>query len=815
MKLANFLCALKNRFATKVHAKERGRYRPNLELLEDRMAPAVFTVTNNFDENNGSLNGVSLREAILASNATAAADTINFNIAPGGLQTIAPNSPLPTLTSKVTIAGDSQLFTQIQLSGINAGAGTNGLVMKAAGCVVRSLIVNRFQGNGILALGSSGVVEGCHIGTNFDGTSALGNQAHGVLIAGTATGVRIGGTTAAAGNIISGNTLSGVAILGTLTKSNLVQGNIIGTDAAGTFDLGNGFDGVLIAEGAKSNLIGGAVAGARNLISGNNSDGVKISGSGTTGNLVQGNFIGTDAAGTFLRPNSFAGVKISLGAAGNTVGGTAPGARNVISGNNANGIEISDAGTTGNLVQGNFIGTDVAGDFPRPNSFAGVVISGGAANNTVGGIVAGARNVISGNNTNGVEIGFIGNLTISFGNLVQGNFIGTNAAGTASLGNIIDGVLISSAPNNTVGGIVAAARNVISGNTGDGVEIRGALASGNRVQGNFLGTNAAGTLSLGNGNVGVRINGAPNNTVGGTVAGARNVLSGNNDSGVVIEGAVAGGNLVQGNFIGVNPAGTADMGNAFDGVQIRGAAVNNTVGGTVAAARNIISGNNQFGVFVRNADTVSNRIQGNFIGLAANGVAPMGNTSHGIWIADAANNNTIAAAAAGAGHVIAHNGGAGVLIGNDPAFLGLTTAGSENSVLGNRIFSNAGQGIDLGNNDGPTPNDVNDADSGPNDLLNNPVLTSAFLDGANLQITGFINTNQFRVLRIEFFASPVSGQGQTFLGFHTVNVGQNNSIAFAKMLVVPPSVLVGHKLTATITDQFGSTSEFSLPVTIE
>jgi parallel beta-helix repeat protein len=366
-----------------------------------------------------------------------------------------------------------------------------------------------------------------------------------------------------------------------------------------------------------------------------------------------------------------------------------------------------------------------------------------------------------------------------------------------------------------VGGIVAAARNVISGNTGDGVEIRGALASGNRVQGNFLGTNAAGTLSLGNGNVGVRINGAPNNTVGGTVAGARNVLSGNNDSGVVIEGAVAGGNLVQGNFIGVNPAGTADMGNAFDGVQIRGAAVNNTVGGTVAAARNIISGNNQFGVFVRNADTVSNRIQGNFIGLAANGVAPMGNTSHGIWIADAANNNTIGGAAAGAGNVIAHNGGDGVLIGNDPAFLGLTTAGSENSVLGNRIFSNAGQGIDLGNNDGPTPNDVNDADSGPNDLLNNPVLTSAFLDGANLQITGFINTNQFRVLRIEFFASPVSGQGQTFLGFHTVNVGQNNSIAFAKMLVVPPSVLVGHKLTATITDQFGSTSEFSLPVTIE
>ena len=130
------------------------------------------------------------------------------------------------------------------------------------------------------------------------------NQFHGVLISGAAIGVRIGGATAAARNVISGNGLSGVAILGALTKSNKVLGNFIGTDVTGTLDRGNGSDGVLISGGSKNNLIGGAVFAARNVISGNGSDGVEISGAGTTGNKVKGNYVGLNAAGNSALGNS-------------------------------------------------------------------------------------------------------------------------------------------------------------------------------------------------------------------------------------------------------------------------------------------------------------------------------------------------------------------------------------------------------------------------------------------------------------------------------------------------------------------------------
>ena len=993
-----FLFALTNRRKTEFQPKDRRRFRPSLELLEDRLAPATFVVNTAADENDGiGVGGVSLREAITAANATTAADTINFSIGAGGFQTISLSSALPALTRPVVIAGNTQPGFNgsplIQISGTSAGASANGLVMKAAGSTVRSVGVVNFKGNGILALGSNNVVEGCYIGLNSAG--ALPNQFHGVLITGAATGVRIGGTTAAARNVISSNGLSGVAILGALTKSNKVQGNFIGTDVTGTLDRGNTGDGVLISDGSDFNLIGGTVAGSRNVISGNDSDGVEISGAGTTGNLVQGNFIGTDVSGNADLGNSALGVLISAGAVNNTVGGTVAGARNVISGNSS-GVSINDIGTTGNLVRGNFIGTDVTGAASLKNSSDGVRIRNGAANNTVGGTLAGTRNVISGNENEGIEIrdaattgnkvqgNFIGtdvtgtadlgngghgilipngaanntvggtvagarnvisgnNLVGVFisgaGNKVQGNFIGTNAAGTADLGNSAAGVQIAGA-NNTVGGTVAGARNVISGNDGDGVAITGSGSTGNKVQGNFIGTNATGTADLGNTIDGILIsNGAANNTVGGAVAGARNVISGNDIHGVEINGADSTGNLVQGNFIGTNAAGTADLGNSSDGVQISGGAENNTVGGTVAVARNVISGNgnngieirdgsngtkiqgnfigtnaagtaslgndnigvtivssanntvggtaagsrniisgngsgvgmaggsttgnvvqgnfigtntlgtadlgnsgigvfifagadnntvggtaaaarnvisgNDVGVSITGTGVTGNVVQGNFIGLAAIGASALGNTRHGVFVADAAANNSIGGTATGAGNAIAHNGGDGVLIGSD-AGLGVTTAaGSGNSVQGNRIFSNAGQDIDLGANDGPTANDTNDPDTGPNDLLNTPVLTNAFLSANSLLIMGSINTLTSSELRIEFFASPPSGLGQTFLGFLNVDMGGDNTLVFTKVLTVPASVLKGHKLTATITDDLGNTSEFSLELTIE
>src|SRR5262249_8945976 len=146
----------------------------------------------------------------------------------------------------------------------------------------------------------------------------------------------------------------GVFIVGAGTSGNLVAGNEIGTDATGSVALANQY-GVRIDSSAADNTVGGTVAGAGNVISGNTGDGVEITGTGTTGNLVAANPIAPNAAGSAAIANGTDGVEIDTGASGNTIGGTSAGARNVISGNAYAGVEINAADD--NLVEGDFIGT--------------------------------------------------------------------------------------------------------------------------------------------------------------------------------------------------------------------------------------------------------------------------------------------------------------------------------------------------------------------------------------------------------------------------------------------------------------------------
>src|SRR5262249_30043704 len=146
-------------------------------------------------------------------------------------------------------------------------------------------------------------------------------------------------------NVISGNKGGGVNIDG--ASGNTVVSNFIGTNAAGTAALGNGGTGVLLANGSQNNTVGGAAAAARNVISGNGftgiNSGVDLRDSGTTGNTVAGNFIGTNAAGTAALANADHGVALFFNASNNLIGGTAPGAGNLISGNTVNGIEVFDS----------------------------------------------------------------------------------------------------------------------------------------------------------------------------------------------------------------------------------------------------------------------------------------------------------------------------------------------------------------------------------------------------------------------------------------------------------------------------------------
>jgi hypothetical protein len=367
----------------------------------------------------------------------------------------------------------------------------------------------------------------------------------------------------------------------------------------------------IVVEGSNS-TIGGTSAGAGNVLAANGNDGLVI-GSGASGVEVQGNYIGTNASGTSAWGNSIAGIEVD--GSHNTIGGTSTAARNIISANGGSvgtsitsgfGYGILISGASGVLVQGNYIGTNADGDAALGNSGKGIKVSG--SHNTIGGSVAGAGNLISGNTSDGIYIDF--NYS---GVLVEGNFVGLNAAGTSAIPNSAVGVAVFG-NDNTIGGTVAGARNVLSGNgstngsftsnafPGYGLGLFG--ASGTLVQGNYIGTNAAGTTAVPNG-YGIADSGS-DNTIGGTVDGARNIISGNPDGGVVI---TQSGNLVQGNFIGTNAAGTAALGNNAVGIDVL--ASDNTIGGSVAAAGNTIAHNADEGVLVRQGN--SNTIRHNWI----------------------------------------------------------------------------------------------------------------------------------------------------------------------------------------------------------
>ena len=485
---------------------------------------------------------------------------------------------------------------------------------------------NVIAGNstGISVRGTGQLVQGNFIGTDVAGTHGLINQ-YGVVVMGP--GNTIGGTMAGTGNLISGNNYDGILLSGPGAQMNLVQGNFIGTDVRGAVYLGNS-TGIAIA-GASNNVIGGNAAGAGNTISGNRGDGILIG--DATGNVVAGNLIGTDASGTRSVSDLSAGVFLS-GANNNLIGGTASGSGNVISGN---GTGIAITTSTGNQIQGNRIGTDVTGTRPLANNFFGVWLSFGAEGNLIGGTVAGARNIISANAFAGLYF-----YMAASNNLVQGNFIGTDVTGTRALGNSGppgDGIVIASGNrNNTIGGIEPGAGNLISGNDEDGVVIADASTV---LQGNSIGTDVTGTRAVGNlGGVAVAANDV---TIGGTEAGAGNLISGNQFDGIYISGfanAVILGNRIGTDVTGTQALGNGTDG-IFVYDQTGTTA---TIGGTEAGAGNLISGNLGDGIAIQSTDTTDIVIQGNSIGTDLTGMQALGNTGNGVTIMGGTNDNTIA-----------------------------------------------------------------------------------------------------------------------------------------------------------------------------
>lgn len=633
----------------------------------------TFTVTNTSDSGSGSL-----RQAILDANTASGLDSIHFAIPSPGPFTIMLATPLPEISSPLTIDGTTQTgFSGTPIVTIDgsllSSPDARGLDVRIGSSVVRGLSIVNFDDAGIslgrLRLGAGPgfwFTEGNYIGIDPSGTAApngIGIEYH--PDDATAGGVMlIGGTTSGARNIISGNLVANIS-RGTGPDGDMqlyIRGNYIGTNPAGTAVVGATPYGIRAV--ALPVEIGGTTAGSRNIISGALLDGVRVDAfTGSHTALIQGNYFGTDVTGLNLLGNGVA-IRVESGT-DHTVGGTTPAARNILAAGSGPILLFLDA-SSNSVVQGNYIGLGVDGSTPFGNT-AGITLHVGSG--------------------------------------------------------------------HTIGGTTAGARNVISGCTGAGVFIEEG-ATGHTVAGNYIGTDASGLLA--------------------------------------------------------RPNGT--------GVRLEAGAVNNIIG--TSSGTNVISGNDTNGVEIADASN-GNVIANNLIGLAGDGTTPLGNNQRGIYIKDSTG-NLVGGASASDRNIIAYNGLSGIHVD-----LGAGTPNA-NEFLANSIYDNAGMGIDL-YPPGVNPNDPQDPDDGPNHLQNFPNLSLAQTSGATLRVTGTLDSTPLSSFTLRVYVSPSCdslghGEGKFHVGSFSASTDATGAATFDETLVT--SVMVGEAITMTAT-QAGATSEFS------
>ncbi len=649
---------------------------------------ATYNVTNPGDTN---ANG-SLRWAINQANANAGADTITFGLS--SPYTIQPTGELPAvLGNSTTVDGNSQSgYSGTPLVCIDGRTNFNyGLHVIASNCLIRGLLVTRFD-TAIRLRGEKHRVEGCYAmsngyagieifqspnnwvgGTNvatrnvcssnghygiyvsednttnnrffgnYIGTDPTGTRAHSNRYSGiyfyTCSNNIVGGTNSWERNLVSGNN-DGVYVQYTAGGVK-IQGNFIGTDVTGTNPLPNESIGITI--GGASNIVGGGAAG-RNIISGNKYYGISLWFDTARGNIIRGNYIGVDTSGVRRCANQSHGIQVANFANNNTIGGTNAGDGNVISGNNENGILISQ-GAHHNTLYGNLIGLNAAGTAAISNRVWGVRIQG--PSNTVGGLAGGTRNVVSGNGSAGIWA----DGTNACRTLIYGNYVGTDITGSNAVPNGSYGIDVSDAANCQVG-TSGGGGNLVSGHTNSpGIMVSTIVptAIGNVIRCNYVGTDASGRFAIPN-SVGISVE-CPGAVVGGDVY--RNIISGNLRSGVSLYGGV----VLKGNYIGVDVTGLSALSNGMYGVDIWQAS-SNQVGGTDIGEGNVISGNGSAGIRIYGSDSIRNVIEGNYIGTDRDGENALGNDI-GVFI-DGGRSNRVGGSNPFSMNVISGNRSAGV-----------------------------------------------------------------------------------------------------------------------------------------------------------
>lgn len=600
---------------------------------------AKCTVTKTQDSGSGTL-----RQCLLEATVGSVIDFDPAIFKPTMPISIPVSSPLPIITTDQIMIDGSNAGIIVDGSQLQRG---DGLVIQGAqGVMIRGLAIQGFPQAGLVILG--GAQNNVIGGSRITGAAPLGQ-----------------------GNTISHNGEGGLIIQDTGTTGNSVLGNDI---------VRNTGAGVRIRRLASQNTLG-----ADNVISGNGGAGVWISDANaadpaqsTSENKVIGNHIGLDATGAISVTfgNDGTGVLVSDGAQKNIIGGLTPADRNVISNNAFAGVAIVDENSDQNQVVNNLIGTDVTGEKAFGNA-TGVLIRSGAKQNVIGGASGNERNIVSGNAT-GVFIWDVGTNQ----NKVVGNFIGTNISGTKAISNGDDGVNIGNgAQNNIIGGATPSERNIISGNGDDGFTIQDEGTEGNRIIGNFIGTDVTGSVAISNTNNGILVINGPSRTViGGEIAGSGNVISGNGYQGILIRDPGTTETKVIGNIIGLDATGMNKLGNHNNGIFIIAGANNNFVGGETQSARNIIANNGFNGISIINTGTSNNRIQGNFIGIDVNGERVQGNTTNGILIGAGASGNIVGGEATNQRNIISGNGDNGIIIQNAETM--------RNQIIGNYIGTN-------------------------------------------------------------------------------------------------------------------------------
>lgn len=752
----------------------------------------------------------SLRGAILQANGNPGSDTIGFALPAG--TTLAPASQLPSITSTLSIQGGNlpNGNKAIEISGDSIPAPADGIKIRTSNCFIYNLNINRFR---------SQTINGSDVGGNgivIESDSQFPNNGH-----------------------------------------NTVYQNYLGTDPTGSLRRGNEANGVLIFDADNNGI-------TQNLLSGNGTHPIWGDGNPTkfgngvsvidgNSNGFNGNIIGLNAQGNAELGN-FHG--IFLTGANNEVGNDFGGG-NTISGNGVEydeyhqciGFGIYNAPlyddttlqllTFNNTVRGNKIGTDLTGSVGLGNCWRGIQTYP-IIRTTIGSISDAGRNTISGN---GLDAVWCGDLTTGADDsqggscLIAGNNIGTDATGTQAVWNSINNIpivypgsgvvtiasnfslsAIGSPGGTTPDGPCTGFCNLISGNYSNGVDFdpEVGLETGGpgvtAIFNNYIGTNKEGTQALPNLN-GVYMystivaGAAPMTFLGGhgeldgQQVSAGNLISGNQAGGTLVSTNNSGGAyLISGNRIGTDATGTSAVPNG-SGLRIGTNATNSVqVGDPDPLGRNIISGNsNGDGIYLFSGINVG--IYNDLIGVNKD-LAPLGNSGNGINISQLYAFGTTVNA-----NVVANNGGTGVRVNGGNAF--------GNSIHANSIYDNGALGIDLnaGNAfnppDGVTPNDCLDADLGPNLTQNYPLLFTPTFANGTTTVTGYLRSSPGEEYTIEFFSNPSPdpsqfGEGKQYIGSTTIRTTGNGFTTFTYSFSG-----TADNITATATDSFGDTSEFS------